>query len=467
MESAILRADALKLLIESTGNSLADFREGQWEAIEHILQKRGPLLVVQKTGWGKSNVYFIATKLLRSAGAGPALLVSPLLSLMRNQMLAAKRIGLRAERITSESTNQTEWDTIKHRLHAGEVDLLLISPERLGNREFVEETLLPIAHQIGFLIIDEAHCISDWGHDFRPDYRRITRILQSLPRNISLLATTATANDRVIEDLKRQLGCGLKILRGPMARPSLRLQVLEIPNQGERLAWLAGAIPKLPGSGIVYCLTVRDAQNVAQWLKQRGIACEGYWGSLDEDAGETGRRERLEEMLLRNEIKALVATTALGMGYDKPDLGFVIHFQSPGSVVSYYQQVGRAGRAVAKAYAILLCGAEDQEINDYFIYSAFPERAAVEAILKALNESRSALGINDLQRALNLSFGQISKALKLLALESPLLFCRMEINGRPRPTRSRANSGSGSNGSQRFAGASRSRCTSTREPMIA
>jgi ATP-dependent DNA helicase RecQ len=402
VDSTTARIEALKLLSQSTGSASAQFREGQWEAIEHILHKRGPLLVVQKTGWGKSNVYFIATKLLRSSGEGPALLVSPLLSLMRNQMVAAQRIGLRAERITSETTNQTHWEAIKQRLHAGEVDLLLISPERLGNRAFVEETLLPIAHQIGFLIVDEAHCISDWGHDFRPDYRRITRVLQNLPRNISLLATTATANDRVIEDLKRQLGGNLRILRGSMARPSLRLQVLDMPNQGERLAWVAAAIPKLPGSGIVYCLTVRDAQNVSRWLEERGIPCQGYWGSLDEDAGETGLREQLEEKLQRNDIKALVATTALGMGYDKPDLGFVIHFQSPGSVVHYYQQVGRAGRALPKAYAILLCGAEDHEINDYFIYSAFPERDAVEAILKRLNESKTALGINDLQRALNL-----------------------------------------------------------------
>jgi ATP-dependent DNA helicase RecQ len=411
--------EGLRWLRASTGDATAEFREGQWDAIEHLLRRAGPLLVVQKTGWGKSNVYFLATKLLREAGGGPALLVSPLLSLMRNQIAAAERIGLRAARITSEEKNREEWEPIQQRLHAGAVDVLMVSPERLGNETFMRETLIPIAHRISFLIVDEAHCISDWGHDFRPDYRRITRIIQNLPRTVALLATTATANDRVVEDLKQQIGPELTILRGEMARPSLRLQVLHMPGQAERLAWLAAAIPKLPGSGIVYCLTVRDAKNVSAWLKERGIQCEGYWGSLDEDEGEAGRRERVEEMLLKNEIKVLVATTALGMGYDKPDLGFVIHFQSPGSVVHYYQQVGRAGRAVEKAYAILLRGEEDREINDYFIYSAFPERNAVELILQKLKESPNGETMVDLQLSLNLSMGQISKALKLLALESP------------------------------------------------
>ena len=411
--------EGLRLLRASTGNPNAQFREGQWEAIEHLLCKAGPLLVVQKTGWGKSNVYFLATRLLRQAGGGPALLISPLLSLMRNQIAAAERIGLRAARITSEEKNREEWKSIQERLHRGDVDVLMISPERLGNETFMEDTLVPIAHSISFLIIDEAHCISDWGHDFRPDYRRITRIIQNLPRTVSLLATTATANDRVVEDLKQQIGPELKILRGEMARPSLRLQVLNMPGQAERLAWLAAAIPKLPGSGIVYCLTVRDAKNVSAWLKERGIECEGYWGSLDEDEGEIGRRERVEEMLLKNEIKALVATTALGMGYDKPDLGFVIHFQAPGSVVHYYQQVGRAGRGLEKAYAILLRGEEDREINEYFIYSAFPERTAVEQILRKLKESPGGVTMTDLQLSLNISMGQINKALKLLALESP------------------------------------------------
>lgn len=411
--------EGLRLLRASTGNPNAEFREGQWEAIGHLLSKAGPLLVVEKTGWGKSNVYFLATKLLRDAGGGPALLISPLLSLMRNQIAAAERMGLKAARITSEEKNRDEWESIQQRLHEGAVDVLMVSPERLGNEAFVRDTLIPIAHRISFLIVDEAHCISDWGHDFRPDYQRITRIIQNLPRTVSLLATTATANDRVVEDLKQQIGPELTILRGEMARPSLRLQVLNMPGQAERLAWLAAAIPRLPGSGIVYCLTVRDAKNVSAWLKERGIACEGYWGSLDEDEAEVGRRERVEEMLLKNEIKALVATTALGMGYDKPDLGFVIHFQSPGSVVHYYQQVGRAGRAVEKAYAILLRGEEDREINDYFIYSASPERSAVELILRRLKECANGGTLMDLQVSLNLSMGQISKALKLLALESP------------------------------------------------
>lgn len=412
-------AEALELLRRSTGNPAAEFRPGQWEAIEHLITRRGPLLVVQKTGWGKSNVYFIAARLLRSQGSGPAILISPLLALMRNQEEAAKRSGLNARRLTSEAKSRAEQPEIQQQLERGEIDLLLISPERLANPAFIAEILLPIASRVGLLIIDEAHCISDWGHDFRPDYRRITRILQSLPSNLPVLATTATANNRVVADLHRQIGTRLTIMRGGMERASLRLQVLHLPPQSARLAWLEQALRKLPGSGIVYCLTIRDVQNVARFLQEHGFDCEAYWGGLDDDAGEAGLREKIEQRLLRNEIKALIATTALGMGYDKPNLSFVIHFQSPGSVVQYYQQVGRAGRALDKAYGILLCGSEDEEIAEYFIHASFPSRSSVEAILRVLNESSKPLSTADLQRAANISFGEISKALSLLSLESP------------------------------------------------
>jgi ATP-dependent DNA helicase RecQ len=319
----------------------------------------GRLLVVQKTGWGKSFVYFIATKLLREGGSGPSLLISPLLALMRNQIAAAERMGVRA--VTINSDNEDEWDNVEEAIRRNQVDILLISPERLVNERFRTQVLASIAANISLLVIDEAHCISDWGHDFRPHYRLLERMVRTLPRSLRLLATTATANNRVMDDLTAVLGPNITVSRGDLNRPSLFLQTIRLPSQAERMAWLAAQVPLLPGHGIIYTLTVRDAVQVANWLKSRGLNIESY-------TGETGeRRAELEQALLENRVKALVATTALGMGYDKPDLGFVIHYQTPGSVVAYYQQVGRAGRALDAAYGVLLSGQEETDITDFFI----------------------------------------------------------------------------------------------------
>jgi ATP-dependent DNA helicase RecQ len=293
---------------------------------------------------------------------------------MRNQLEAARALGLAAETINTD--NRGDWRDVIGRVRGGAVDLLIVSPERLANETFLEECLIPIAGDIAFLVVDEAHCISDWGHDFRPDYQRIDRILRQLPTNVAVLATTATANDRVVQDVMRQLGPNTELQRGPLARNSLLLQTTPMPNRAARFAWLAQALPRLHGSGIVYTLTVRDAERVAQWLQANGIEARAYHGQIEEpgeEDDETGvGREELEGMLLRNEVKALVATNALGMGFDKPDLGFVIHFQAPQSIVHYYQQVGRAGRGIDEAIGVLLGGEEDDEINTYFIGQASP-----------------------------------------------------------------------------------------------
>lgn len=419
MHPSSVSETALALLRTGVADPQAQFREGQWEAIEHLVSRRGPLLLVQRTGWGKSNVYYITARLLRNAGDGPALIVSPLLSLMRNQIAAAERMGLRAARITSEEKNRAVWDKVRDELLAGNIDVLLISPERLGNERFLHETLYPIAAKIGLLVIDEAHCISDWGHDFRPDYRRITRIIQSLPRNLPILATTATANDRVVADLKQQIGSSLTVVRGILARPSLCLQNIHLPGHIARLSWLAQTIPNLPGSGVVYALTVRDARMVSQWLRHNGIVASPYWGGMEDELQRPGVREEIEARLLDNRLKVVVATTALGMGFDKPDLGFVIHYQLPGSVIHYYQQVGRAGRAVETAYGILLHGHEEREIIDHFIQTAFPARSHVEQILRALEGAPEGLSVPELQNRVNLGYTTLNKALKLLSLESP------------------------------------------------
>lgn len=402
---------ALELLRIGSGRADATFRDGQEDAISHIVEGKGRLLVVQKTGWGKSFVYFIATKLLREAGAGPALLISPLLALMRNQIAAAERMGVRAATINSD--NQDEWKTVEAKLRRNEVDILLIAPEKLGNDWFNTEVLAGIAGQISLMVIDEAHCISDWGHDFRPHYRLLERIARTLPANLRLLATTATANDRVMEDLVAVLGPNMKVLRGDLNRDSLTLQTMRLPSQAVRLAWIAQQLSSLPGHGIIYTLTIRDSNQLADWLKARGFAVEAYTGKTGD------RREELEQALQVNKVKALVATTALGMGYDKPDLAFVIHFQMPGSVVAYYQQVGRAGRALKSAYGVLLSGDEEEGITDWFIRSAFPTRQEVDDVLGALNEAPEGLSIPDLMTCVNMSKGRIEKTITALSLESP------------------------------------------------
>jgi ATP-dependent DNA helicase RecQ len=402
---------ALQLLRLGSGISSASFREGQQEAIRHIVEGRSRLLVVQKTGWGKSLVYFIATRLLREAGHGPALLISPFLALMRNQIAAAERMGVHA--VTINSDNKEHWQDLEAIIRRDEVDILLISPERLANERFRSQVLAGIASRISLLVIDEAHCISDWGHDFRPHYRLLERIVRTLPSNLRLLATTATANNRVMDDLGVVLGPHLELSRGDLNRPSLMLQTMRVPDQADRLAWLAEQVPALAGHGIIYTLTVRDAVQVADWLKSRGINVESY-------TGETGdQRPELERALLDNRVKALVATTALGMGFDKPDLAFVIHYQSPGSVVAYYQQVGRAGRALDSAYGILLSGKEETEITDYFIESAFPSREDVKEVLAAIERVPAGVSVSELMGRVNLSRTRIQTTIDLVSLESP------------------------------------------------
>ena len=403
---------AVELLRVGSGLPGAQFREGQEEAIRQVVEGRGKLLVVQKTGWGKSFVYFIAAKLLREGGAGLSLLISPLLALMRNQIAAAERMGVRAA--TINSNNPDEWDAVMAQTRNDAVDILLVSPERLGNEDFSENFLPDIAGRIPLLVIDEAHCISDWGHDFRPDYRRIERIARNLPPNVPVLGTTATANSRVLDDLSAVLGPDIEIMAGDLSRPSLLLQTIKMPRRDARLAWLAERLPEISGAGIIYTLTIRDAHQVADWLQSQGLEVRAYTGRLD-----NLERVELEQALLDNRLKALVATTALGMGYDKPDLGFVIHYQVPGSVVAYYQQVGRAGRGVAAAYGILLSGREDTDITDYFIDRAFPTQDEVGQILEALRRSPDGLSVPQLLAEVNISRGRIEQAVKLLSLESP------------------------------------------------
>jgi ATP-dependent DNA helicase RecQ len=411
------KSQALMLLQRALGDSKVNLRPGQWEAIDALVNHRRKLLVVERTGWGKSLIYFISTRVLRDRGQGPTLIVSPLLALMRNQMAAAERLGIRA--ISINSTNRSEWPALQAEILGNKADALLISPERLANDRFVEAVLLPAANRIGLLVVDEAHCISDWGHDFRPDYRRLVNILKLMPPNMPVLGTTATANNSVLDDVQGQLG-GFETQRGTLMRESLHLQTLRLADQAERLAWLAKYVPKFSSTGIIYTLTKKDAEQVAGWLRLNGVEAHAYYSGVEAEGFQDSDayRQHLEELLLGNGLKALVATTALGMGFDKPDLGFVIHYQAPGSIVAYYQQVGRAGRAIDRALGLMMAGREDEDIHQFFRSAAFPDETRVNNTLKALEDS-DGLTVKELQAEVNLAQSQIEQVLKYLGVENP------------------------------------------------
>jgi ATP-dependent DNA helicase RecQ len=412
-DEASVAREAQRLLDRAVGSS-GTFRPGQLEAILDVVVLDRRVLLVQRTGWGKSFVYFIATALLRARGGGTTLLISPLLSLMRNQVEMARRMGVRA--VDLHSANEGEHEAIVAALAANEVDLLLVSPERLRNAAFRASALPSITSRPGLIVIDEAHCLSDWGHDFRPDYRLIGRVLDTLPSSTPVLCTTATANDRVIADLVNQLGENLTVRRGVLARESLRLAVIELATRAERLAWLALTLPTLPGTGIIYCLTVRDTQVVAGWLRSKAIKAEAYSGE-----GDPVERAETERRLLANAVKVVVATSALGMGFDKHDLAFVIHYQAPGSVISYYQQIGRAGRALEDAPVILLRGAEDQEIQDYFIETAFPRREDAERVMSILEDRAVTVSTNALLAQVNVRRSRLEAMLKVLEADGGVI----------------------------------------------
>jgi ATP-dependent DNA helicase RecQ len=383
----------------------ATFKEGQLEAVEAVLEAKRTL-VVQKTGWGKSLVYFLATKMIRKNQNKFTLIISPLLVLMNNQIDSAAKLELDVRTINSE--NQSDWGEIMDEVAYGNVDALIISPERLANEEFKHELSTRLASKIGLFVVDEAHCISDWGHDFRPDYRRIVDLVNLLPQNVPVLATTATANNRVVEDIKSQLGQDIVVSRGPLIREAIAIQTVRLDSREERLVWILNHINEMHGSGIIYCLTVNDCRLVDRWLKKNDISSEAYYSEM-----ETDEKNIVVEKFLKNEIKVLSATVAFGMGFDKPDIGFVIHFQKPGNLVAYYQQIGRAGRKLNEAYAVMMYGNQDDEINEYFIDSAFPTEREMNEIIEVVtnNPGKNKKSITGLT---NMKQTSVEKCLKYL-----------------------------------------------------
>jgi ATP-dependent DNA helicase RecQ len=415
-DTAVSVRDEAERCLRALAGPAASLREDQWSAIDALVCQRRRALVVQRTGWGKSAVYFTATALLRARGSGPSVIVSPLLALMRNQIEAAGRAGIRAR--TVNSANAGEWEQVYAEIAAGEVDVLLVSPERLNNPAFRDEVLPRLIAAAGMLVVDEAHCISDWGHDFRPDYRRLRTLLEELPPGVPVLATTATANARVTRDVAEQLSVGQAsdgdtlVLRGPLDRASLHLAVVALPTAQQRLAWLAEHLGGLAGSGIIYTLTVAASRETAAFLRDRGYEVAAYSGQDDH-----AERQAAEDALLGNELKALVATSALGMGFDKPDLGFVVHLGAPPSPIAYYQQIGRAGRATDRADVILLPGREDADIWAYFGSLAFPPEAVVRATLAALEGAGRPLSTAALEARVDLSRSRLEMMLKVLDVD--------------------------------------------------
>jgi ATP-dependent DNA helicase RecQ len=404
-------AQATQWLQETLGQD-AHFREGQWESIEALVEDKQRTLVVQRTGWGKSLVYFMATRLLRAQGAGPTILISPLLSLMRNQIATAAQWGVTARSINS--TNSEEHSQIEAELLDGKIDLLLISPERLANDRFQEEIWVKLCHTICMFVVDEAHCISDWGHDFRPNYRRIMRLLNDIPAKTPVIGTTATANDRVVADVAAILGAEMNIQRGSLTRDSLKLYVYpESMDAPQRLTLLTHLLKHLPGSGIIYCTTTRDCQLVAEWLQNEGFNVKAYFA--DVEAVQPEDREMLETQLMQNQVKALISSVALGMGFDKSDLHFVIHFQMPGNIISYYQQIGRAGRGIDQAHIVLMHGPGDEDIQRYFIDTAFPTPEQVQQVISALSQQPRSR--NELQQIVNVRISTLEKILTHLEVE--------------------------------------------------
>ena len=413
-QTSSLHDDATAVLRQLVGRDDVTFRDGQLEAIEALVGGGRRVLVVQRTGWGKSAVYFVASRLQRATGAGPALIVSPLLALMRDQIAAAERAGVRA--VSMNSANAQEWDEVRGRLARDEVDVLLVSPERLNNPRFRAEQLPDLTRRCGLLVVDEAHCVSDWGHDFRPDYRRIKDLLGELPAGTPVLATTATANERVVHDVAEQLAAGTEgevlTVRGPLARDSLRLAVLPRSGMDRHLAWLTTHLGRLEGSGIIYTLTVSAAEDVAAALQAAGHEVAAYTGRSDAE-----ERASMEEALRHNRVKALVATSALGMGFDKPDLGFVVHLGAPSSPVAYYQQVGRAGRATERADVVLLPGHDDVSIWKHFASSSMPREDQAAAVITALAEAGRPLSTGALETIVDIRRTRLELLLKVLDVD--------------------------------------------------
>ena len=373
-----------KLLVERF-HIMTGFHRGQHTIIEQLVQGRR-ILAIQQTGWGKSLCYQMASLYYPYL----TIVFSPLKALMRDQCQRCNDVYDIPSAIVSSDFSEAENDATLRQAVEGEIKVLYIAPERLSNivwQNYISQM------RISMIVIDEAHCISTWGHDFRPDYRRIVRLLDAIPKSTAVLALTATANKRVEVDILQQMGVGVQVLRGSMLRSNLHLHVIHVKGDQEKLSYLAEILPYTLGTGIIYTATRPDTEIVAAFLQCQGLAAEYYHAGRDNDV-----RQEIEQKLMANHYKVVCSTNALGMGIDKRDIRFIIHYHIPGSPIQYYQEIGRAGRDGQVAQCVLLYDPEDLRIQEHFINQAKPASMQYATILSHLEANAGGLGQNEIMR---------------------------------------------------------------------
>ncbi|MBA7518677.1 ATP-dependent RNA helicase DbpA [subsurface metagenome] len=367
------------------------FYDKQWETIEKIL-KGERVLLIEKTGFGKSLCFQFPAILFK----GTTVIFSPLIALMRDQVKNLNSLGIAAKCINSEQTPEENSQIISE-AKEGKLKILYIAPERQENLEWIEATR---QMNLSMVVVDEAHCISVWGHDFRPSFRRILNLVNLLPKGMPILATTATATKKVETDIAQQMGGNLTIIRGNLMRENFRLFVIKVNSEDEKLIWLGKNLSKFPGSGILYTGTRVDTEIYSKWFEYLKIPSIGYNAGLDPDS-----RIAIENGLMKNQWKCVISTNALGMGIDKPDIHFIIHTQIPQSPVHYYQEIGRAGRDGEPAYIILFYNPEDRDLPESFIEGGRPAIVKYEKVIEAVKSEL--LGERELMRRTNLKRTQI------------------------------------------------------------
>ncbi len=391
--------------------NLDHFYDEQWNAIERLLSGKR-VLVIEKTGFGKSLCYqFTATQL-----PGMAIIFSPLIALMRDQVAYLQSIGIPSECVNSGQTPEKNTRILEE-ARQGKIKILYITPERQENRRWQE-----IVKQLdlSMVVVDEAHCISVWGHDFRPAFRRIINLVQLLPETLPVLATTATATQRVAEDIMTQMGENISLIRGDLLRENLNLRVVNVDSEDAKMEWLAEFFRNQEGTGLIYTGRRADTDLYASWLKHIGISATNYNAGLDREL-----RKEIEEGLKSNRWRCVVSTNALGMGIDKPDIRFIIHTQIPASPTHYYQEIGRAGRDGLPTEIALLYNPEDKDLPEYFIRNSRP---AIKNYLRAIEAlKQEPLGTYDLTRRTNLTRTQVGVILNDLVDQG--IVCQVAFGG--------------------------------------
>lgn len=370
---------------------LPKFYEEQWEAIDKIINGERVLLI-EKTGYGKSLCFQFPATIFQ----GTTVIFSPLIALMRDQVKKLTVLGISARCINSEQTPE-ENSQIINDAKQGKVKILYIAPERQENNEWIEATR---QINLSMVVVDEAHCISVWGHDFRPAFRRIINLVNLLPKGLPVLATTATATKRVEQDVAQQIGGDITTLRGNLMRDNFKLFVVNVSSEDEKLIWLGKNIGKLPGSGILYTGTRVDTEIYSKWFDNLKISSIAYNAGLDADS-----RVAIENGLMDNQWKCIISTNALGMGIDKPDIRFIIHTQIPQSPIHYYQEIGRAGRDGQPSYIILFYNPEDRKLPEAFIEGSRPSIKKYEKVIATIKSEL--LGERDIMRRTNLKQNQM------------------------------------------------------------